>query len=98
MLGTPETTAYDLRFRLSGIPVRIHPLFWLVMALLGYQPGNLPALLVFVAVAFLSILVHEFGHGLMARAFGDSPAILLYGMGGLCTTAAGRQTPGQRLA
>src|SRR6185312_7868300 len=50
------------------------------------------------AVAFLSILVHEFGHGLMARAFGDQPSILLYGMGGLCYTAAGRQTPGQRLA
>ena len=30
MVGAAETP-YDLRFRLLGIPVRIHPLFWLVI-------------------------------------------------------------------
>ena len=32
MLGMPATDSYDLRFRLLGIPVRVHPLFWLVTA------------------------------------------------------------------
>ena len=36
MLGMPGTTEFDLRFRLLGIPVRIHPLFWAIAALLGW--------------------------------------------------------------
>ena len=38
MLGEPARTQYDLHFRLAGIPVRVHPLFWLVAALLGLGP------------------------------------------------------------
>ena len=30
MVGAAETP-YDLRFRLLGIPVRVHPLFWVVI-------------------------------------------------------------------
>ena len=26
----PPPTRYDLRFTIAGIPVRVHPLFWLV--------------------------------------------------------------------
>ena len=40
MLGMPEPTAYDLRFRFLGIPVRVHPLFWLVTAMLGLSEGD----------------------------------------------------------
>ena len=36
MVGAAETP-YDLRFRLLGIPVRVHPMFWLVSAVLGWQ-------------------------------------------------------------
>jgi stage IV sporulation protein FB len=96
MLGT-STTPYDLRFTLLGIPVRVHPLFWLIMAALGWQEHNLPAVVVWVGCAFASILVHEFGHGLMAKRFRGSPSIVLYGLGGLCYSQAER-TPGERLA
>ena len=34
MVGAAETP-YDLRFRLLGIPVRIHPMFWLVIGRAG---------------------------------------------------------------
>ena len=68
MLGATETP-YDLRFRLLGIPVRIHPMFWLIMALLGWENRNLGAVLLWVACALVSILVHEFGHGLMSKAY-----------------------------
>ena len=42
MLGLAAPTPYDLRFRLLDIPVRVNPLFWLVMAILsGAETGLL---------------------------------------------------------
>jgi Zn-dependent protease len=98
MLGIPANTPYDLKFHALGIPVRIHPLFWLAAALLGWN-GEEPSLtLVWVVCVLISVLVHEFGHGLVARGFGYRPFIVLYGMGGLCVSEAERQTRWQRLA
>jgi stage IV sporulation protein FB len=97
MVGAAETP-YDLRFRLLGIPVRVHPLFWVVMAVLGWEEHNLPMVAVWVVCAFVSILVHEYGHGLMAKVFGSSPSIVLWGMGGLCYSQGERQSLLQRLA
>ncbi|MGO8903529.1 MAG: site-2 protease family protein [Isosphaeraceae bacterium] len=96
MLGT-STTPYDLRFRFLDIPVRIHPLFWLMAAVLGFQENNIPAVLIWIGCVLVSILVHEYGHGLMAKHFHGSPSIVLYGLGGLCSSQEER-TPGQRLA
>jgi stage IV sporulation protein FB len=101
MFGASETR-YDLRFQALGIPVRIHPFFWVVSFILGFHDGvanNIPLALLFVVCAFLSIVVHEFGHGLVAKAQGFRPTeILLYAFGGLCSYHADRQRPGQRLA
>ncbi len=96
MLGT-STTPYDLRFRLLDIPVRVHPLFWLVTAFLGWQNENLFAVLIWIVCVFVSILVHEYGHGLMAKRFHGSPSIVLYGLGGLCFSQ-GERGPRERLA
>ncbi|MGA7498165.1 MAG: Zn-dependent protease, partial [Isosphaeraceae bacterium] len=85
MLGT-STTPYDLRFRFLDIPVRIHPLFWLMAAVLGFQENNIPAVLIWIGCVLVSILVHEYGHGLMAKHFHGSPSIVLYGLGGLCSS------------
>src|SRR5262245_9125229 len=97
MVGASETP-YDLRFRFLGVPVRIHPIFWLATVVLGWQPHRLPAVLLWVACVFVSILVHEYGHALMAKWFDCSPSIVLWGLGGLCYSEGERQTPGQRLA
>jgi stage IV sporulation protein FB len=97
MVGAAETP-YDLRFRLLGIPVRVHPLFWVVMAVLGWQDRNLPMVAVWVVCGLVSILVHEFGHGLMSKVFGSTPSIVLWAMGGLCYSQTERQSLGQRLA
>ena len=32
-------TRFDLNFRLGDIPVRVHPFFWIVTAILGYDAG-----------------------------------------------------------
>ena len=69
MLGMPATTQFDLNFRLLGIPVRINPFFWVLAALLGWESHDRFGVLVWIACVFVSILVHEFGHGLTSRAF-----------------------------
>jgi Zn-dependent protease len=99
MFSLAAPTPYDLRFHLLGVRVRINPWFWLVMAIISGQNNHLPGVLIFIGCAFVSILVHEFGHGLTSASFGYHPSeIVLYGMGGYCACEIERQTPGQRLA
>ncbi len=97
MFGVSETP-YDLRFRFLDIPVRVHPLFWLGSALLAGTSEKLTVIVAWVACVFVSILVHEYGHGLTAKAFHSSPSIILWMGGGLCSSQVDRQTPMQRLA
>lgn len=86
LLGEPPRTAWDFRFPLMGIPVRIHPFFWLVAAIIGVRSSDeLPGVLVCVAAVLLSILVHELGHATVMRAYGFSPWITLHGFGGLAS-------------
>jgi Zn-dependent protease len=82
----PEETRYDLRWRMLGTAVRVHPMFWLVSLILGFdawiQVGTIYPFL-WVACVFVSVLLHEFGHVLMGRLFGSRGYIVLYSMGGL---------------
>lgn len=96
MLGIPNPTPYDLRFTFLGIPVRIHPLFWIISAVLGWE-SSVQGVAIWVACVLVSILVHEYGHGLSARMLGFPASIVLHGMGGLCFSDGERQSPGQRL-
>ncbi len=72
-----------MRFRILGFPVHVQPFFLLVAALLGGMRNDLTLILIWVAVVFVSVLAHELGHALVARAYGQQPSILLYSMGGL---------------
>src|SRR5262249_39943145 len=58
ILGMPAPTAYDLRFRFLGIPVRVHPLFWLTTALLAGQDAPTGSIMIWIGCVFVSILVH----------------------------------------
>jgi stage IV sporulation protein FB len=98
LLSEPQRSQGDLHFSLLGIPVRIHPMFWLVGALFGMQLHELHRVLLWILALFVSILVHEFGHALVMRAFGFRPAIVLYGMGGLTIRDAGGWGGAPRLA
>jgi Zn-dependent protease len=86
LLAEPPRSPYDLRFSLLGIPVRIHPFFWLAVVLLGLRANSKPLEMLFwVGACFVSILVHELGHALAARAHGWEPWITLHGFGGLAS-------------
>ena len=86
LIGQVNPTPYDLAFRVFGIPVRVHPLFWVVSALLGWELfrwGGATYLFLWIACMFVSILIHELGHALTALYFGWPPEISLYHFGGL---------------
>jgi stage IV sporulation protein FB len=82
----PNETAYDLRWRMFGTPVRVHPMFWLMAFVLGYDGTirlGIGFVFAWVACVFVSILLHEFGHVWMGRLFGSHGHIVLYSFGGL---------------
>lgn len=69
-------------FRLFGFPVQVHFSFFLIALLLGFSFNNLLLLVLWVAIVFFSILLHEMGHAVVANAYGRNPYIELYTMGG----------------
>lgn len=77
-----------LQFRLLGFPIVIHWIFWLNTALMGGalgadSPEAFRGMLAWMLACFVSILIHELGHALAMRSFGDrSVAIVLYAFGG----------------
>lgn len=79
----PPISQYDLNFTIAGIPIRVHPLFWLLAALFGASANNLIYMVIWVMVVFISIVVHELGHALTMRYFGQPAYIVLYLAGGL---------------
>lgn len=76
-------TRFDLNFSVAGIPVRVHPLFWLIALLFGSSAGGLVPILIWVVAVFVSILLHEMGHALAYRGYGIDARILLHMAGGL---------------
>jgi Zn-dependent protease len=70
--------------KVLGIPTKIDPSFLVLSLFLAASRGlNPPLLLEWLVVVFISVLLHEMGHALVARQFGLSPQITLHSMGGL---------------
>jgi Zn-dependent protease len=84
-----------MKFRMGSIPVQVKPTFFLVSAVLGWQ-GQAVDVAIWVAVCFVSILVHELGHALVIAHFGGAPSVLLYAGGGL-TSGDKSKTPERRM-
>ena len=90
-LSEPSETRFDLRFWLFGVHIRVHPFFWLLTIILGWnfvggaadQRTGLIYLSLWVICVFTSILIHEMGHVFMGRLFGSHGHIVLYSFGGL---------------
>jgi Zn-dependent protease len=84
-------------FRLGKIPVRVQAWFFVLTVFLGMgDPSLLPA---WIAIVFVSVLVHELGHATTGMAFGLQPTIELHGMGGTTSwTTAKKLSTLQRVA
>jgi membrane-associated protease RseP (regulator of RpoE activity) len=104
MFGEPTPSPYDWRFSLMGFPVRVHWLFWVITAALGYNmamgtnqqlsrigtaPGVFPLLIIWILCVMVSVLIHELGHALAFRYYGIESNVVLYAMGGMAIPTAG---------
>jgi stage IV sporulation protein FB len=84
----PRPTRWELRWRMFGADIRVHPLFWASSAVTGvryYQhpeDGGFGVFVFWMIAVFLSLLLHEFGHVFTARLFGVRGDIVLSGLGG----------------
>ncbi len=70
-------------FRIAGIPVRIEPVFWVVTVFLAFNLNDASLIVIWVAVVLVSVLVHELGHALVLKVFGQRSSIVLHGFGGV---------------
>ena len=91
--------------RFGATTVRVHLTFFLLLAWIGvsaWQKGGLPAArdsVLFIALIFTCVVLHEFGHILMARRFGiETPEVILLPIGGVALMPRMPQKPSQELA
>jgi len=99
------SSPFTLRWRLFGIRFSIAPSFWIVSALMGWlaigEGGGGKSfwvcLLIWVLCTLASVLVHELGHIVMARFFGQPGSITLAGMGGQAAGQYEYLTPKERI-
>ena len=75
--------AHNPHFSIAGIPVRIEPVFWIVTVFFAFNLGDARLMIIWVAVVLVSLLVHELGHAIALKAFGQSSSIVLHGFGGV---------------
>ncbi|MBL8889791.1 MAG: site-2 protease family protein [Planctomycetaceae bacterium] len=97
MFMSVQDTGFEIRFRIFGIPVMVHPFFWLMALIMlgngvvtvpdGHPVLNLVGMLVIV---FVSILVHELGHSALMAWYRIRSEIVLYAMGGYAMPVGGR--------
>lgn len=90
--------------RIAGTEVKVHVTFLLLVAfyaLQGYREGGIAvavATTLFLLALFACVLLHEFGHILMARHFGvRTPDVLLLPIGGVARLERMPDEPRQEL-
>ena len=91
-------------FDVAGTTLRLHltfPLLLLWVAMVNWPQGGAPAALqgvVLVTLAFVCVVLHEFGHVLTAKRFGiRTPDITILPIGGLARLEKMPDKPGQEL-
>jgi stage IV sporulation protein FB len=81
------------------MPVIVRGSFLVIAALIGFMGvGDAAQTVAWIAIVFVSILIHELGHAVTARMFGSGVVIELNGLGGLTrwSVPEGQLTPGRR--
>ncbi len=88
-LPEPSPTSFDLRVHLCGVPLRIHPLFWFSIAILGLryyadpEAGGIGYFAFWMSAVLTSVLLHALGQVFVGRLFGMRGGIVLYGLGSM---------------
>src|SRR5580700_9720501 len=82
LVDCPESDRGQWSFWLFGTRVRVKPWFWITLLLLGAN-RSVSGTAIWVAVCFVSILLHEMGHVFAFRFFRRDAEVVLYGFGGL---------------
>ena len=90
--------------RIAGTEIRIHFTFFLFLIWLWfvyYRQGGTPAAwqgVIFVALLFFCVLLHEFGHIFAARRYGvKAPDVTLWPFGGIANLERIPEKPSQEL-
>ena len=68
----------------AGIPIFVSPWFALVLVWATWVAPSAAIGVLWSIALFMSLIVHELGHGLVARHFKLRPQVLLHAWGGLC--------------
>ncbi|HET7598676.1 MAG TPA: site-2 protease family protein [Gemmatimonadales bacterium] len=91
--------------RIAGTDIKVHITFLLIIAwwaLIGYQQGGAASAVeqaAFILALFACVVLHEFGHILMARRFGvRTPDVILLPIGGVARLERIPDEPRQELA
>jgi Zn-dependent protease len=91
--------------RFGATTLRVHLTFFLLLAWIGvsaWLKGGAPAArdsVLFIALIFGCVVLHEFGHILMARRFGiETPDVILLPIGGVALMPRMPEKPAQELA
>jgi Zn-dependent protease/predicted transcriptional regulator len=91
--------------RFGGTAVKVHITFLLFLVWIGFsawQRGGAPAArdsVLFIVLLFACVVLHEFGHILMARRFGiATPQVTLLPIGGVASLQRMPEKPAQELA
>jgi len=75
---------------LFRFPVQVHWSFAIVLVFVLDSELPVPAIVLWAAAVFLSILIHELGHAFTARRYGGRvESVMIYAMGGLTTCRHG---------
>jgi Zn-dependent protease len=91
-------------FEIGGTVVRVHPTFFLLLAWVATvywrKGGPQEAVygVVFIVILFTCVVLHEFGHILMARRYGiKTPDVTLLPIGGVASLERMPEKPGQEI-
>ncbi len=102
--GSPMSWSLTIG-RFGATTLRVHITFFLLLAWIGvsaWLKGGPPAALnsvLFIALLFGCVVLHEFGHILMARRFGiETPDVILLPIGGVAQMPRMPDKPAQELA
>src|SRR3984893_2086176 len=102
--GSPMSWSLTIG-RFGATTLRVHLTFFLLLAWIGvsaWLKGGAPAArdsMLFIALIFGCVVLHEFGHILMARRFGiETPDVILLPIGGVALMPRMPEKPAQELA